>query len=157
MKDDIKFRVNGIEWKIKIVDMNDEALKMGADDYRAGITHYSEGTVYIQREMIEGEESLLRTLLLHELVHVYQMSYGMLQVMWDTEVVADFVSVHIKNIMRTYYEIMVDINKIKKSDCLKEILDNQEKEFIEYNIKYKPKHMAEDFIEENMEHIPRID
>jgi predicted metal-dependent hydrolase len=121
---EIKFKINGMQWYLEIVDANDKGLKIG-DDYRIATTHYEEAVIYVQEELFEADESLIRQVLIHEIVHAYQMSYGMLQIEWSEEIVADFIAAHIKSILRTYYEIMSEIN----------------------NNEYEPKHMAEDYEE----------
>jgi len=103
---EIKFKVNNIEWTIEIVEYNDENLKMEENDYRMSVTHYNEAKIYVQKEVFDSDESLIRTILMHEITHAYELSYGMLQVFWDNEIVADFIGVHGKSILETYYEIM---------------------------------------------------
>ena len=158
---EIKFKINGIEWYLEIVDINDKGLKIEEGDYRVATIHYEETTIYVQEELFEADESLIRQVLIHEIVHAYQSSYGMLQIEWSEEIVADFIAAHIKSILRTYYEITSEIER----DNFEKIRQRIE----QIESKYSPKHMAEEkrFIECNADdvdnmfelynHIPRID
>lgn len=130
---EIKFKINEIQWYLEIVDMNDKGLKIEEGDYRVATIHYEEATIYVQKELFEADESLTRQVLIHEIVHAYQSSYGMLQIEWSEEIVADFIAAHIKSILRTYYEITSEIER-SNFEQIKKRIENE----------YSPKYIAED-------------
>lgn len=97
-----KIKVNNYEYKVKYVDRYDENLMMEDGKYHCGITDFIDKVIYIRGDL---KEEVGMSVLLHELTHAYIDGYGLMQVKWDDEVVADFIGAQMLNILKSVEEI----------------------------------------------------
>lgn len=87
----MKLLINNFEYELLFVNWNDENLKVEDNDYRSGMTNFKEKRIYIANNL--NKESLNYTLK-HEITHAIIDSYGMLQIEWNDEIVADFMAIY---------------------------------------------------------------
>ena len=102
----INIKINNFDYKIIFVKEKDDRLLMN-NSYHSGITDFIKKEIYIQEDL--PEQSLTYTIN-HELTHAVIDSFGMLQVEWNDEIVADFVAIH----LHTFKKIFEQINKQSK-------------------------------------------
>ena len=95
----LNIKINNFDYKIIFVKEKDDRLLMN-NSYHSGITDFIKKEIYIQEDL--PEQSMTYTLM-HELTHAVIDSYGMLQVEWNDEIVADFVAI--------YLPVFTDISK----------------------------------------------
>lgn len=95
MNNNIKININNIDYIFKIVEWNDERLKMEDGDFHFGVTNFKDKEIYIANNLSEQTK---RTTIIHEITHAFIDSFGMLQIDWNDEIVADFISAHLDNI-----------------------------------------------------------
>lgn len=121
----INILVNNISWNIEFVDEFDDNLLMDDGYHHCGITNYKTKTVYINKNLIQ---SVLLDTLIHELTHVYIESYGLLQIEWNDEIVADFMSHNGISIFKLVEEVVEKINKSMQSDtAIQKVKDELER------------------------------
>ena len=101
----MKLKINKFEYELLFVDSKDECLNVGDNDYRSGITDFRKKKIYIAKDL--NNDSYKYTLM-HELTHAIIDSYGLLQIEWNDEIVADFMAIY--------------------SNILKDLLDKVDKE-----------------------------
>lgn len=87
-----KIKINGLEWKVYLVDQNHPKL---ADKNAYGITYFRECEIYIDSEL---PAPLLKQIVIHELVHAIAFSYGVVLVGAAEEGFCDFVAAHFDEI-----------------------------------------------------------
>ena len=104
-------KINNYEYKIRIVKWNDRNLMMEDGKYHFGVTNFKDKEIYIANNL--KAEAFMNTMI-HELIHAYIDSYGLLQIKWDDEIVADFVSTYLENIGNTLEEISKKLEKGRK-------------------------------------------
>ena len=107
-----KVKINNIDYGIKVIDWDDERLRMPDGDYHFGVTNFKEKEIYIANNL--KDETMTNTLI-HELTHAFIDSYGLLQVEWNDEIVADFMGAHLENIVNTLQEISDEMTKEKEN------------------------------------------
>lgn len=105
-------RINNIDYVLKIIKWNDERLRMPDGDFHFGVTNMKEKEIYIANNL---PEQTLENTLRHEIIHAYIDAYGMLQVEWNDEIIADFIAAHFKNIIITLEIITNKIMEEKKA------------------------------------------
>ena len=103
-----KVKINNIDYGIKVIDWDDERLRMPDGDYHFGVTNFKEKEIYIANNL--KDETMTNTLI-HELTHAFIDSYGLLQVEWNDEIVADFMGAHLENIVNTLQEISDEMTR----------------------------------------------
>lgn len=103
-----KVKINNYEYKVCIVGPNNDKLMMPDGKYHCGVTHYIENEIYIANNL--PSETFINVLI-HELTHAYIDSYGMSQVEWTEEIVADFVGTYLRNILETLGEIQKQLER----------------------------------------------
>lgn len=91
----MKLKINNFEYELHFVEWNDEHLNMGDNDYRSGMTYFKEKEIYIANNLKKDSYDYT---LKHELTHAIIDSYGMLQIQWNNEVVADFMAIYSKTL-----------------------------------------------------------
>lgn len=106
-------KINNYEYKVKYLEEYDDRLMMEDEKYHCGITDFIKKEIYIREDLQEEVES---SVLIHELVHAYIDSYGMLQVKWDDEIVADFVGAQMMNILESLEEIGLQKERQKRME-----------------------------------------
>ena len=104
----INIKINNFDYKIIFVKEKDDRLLMN-NSYHSGITDFIKKEIYIQEDL--PEQSMTYTLM-HELTHAVIDSYGMLQVEWNDEIVADFVAI--------YIPVFTDISKQMEKQQVKD-------------------------------------
>lgn len=95
----MNIKINNFDYKIIFVKEKDDRLLMN-NSYHSGITDFIKKEIYIQEDL--PKQSMTYTLM-HELTHAVIDSYGMLQVEWNDEIVADFMAI--------YLPVFTDISK----------------------------------------------
>lgn len=103
----LNIKINNFDYKIIFVKEKDDRLLMN-NSYHSGITDFIKKEIYIQEDL--PEQTLTYTLT-HELTHAVIDSFGMLQVEWNDEVVADFVAI--------YLPVFSDISKQMEKQSMK--------------------------------------
>lgn len=102
----MKIIINKWEYEITLVKEDDEILKMDDGFYHSGITDLKEQKIYIQRGL--NSQQLWYTVV-HELTHAYLQAYGMLQVDYTDEIVADIMGIYGKDIIENAKEVITHI------------------------------------------------
>ena len=101
----MKLKINNFEYKIYFVNYNDEHLDIGDNDYRSGMTYFKEKEIYIANNLKRDSYDYT---LKHELTHAIIDSYGLLQIEWNDEIVADFMAIYSKIL----YELLEILDKV---------------------------------------------
>lgn len=81
--------VNGIDWKIKLVNCNSEFLRRSDGVITLGVTDCNVFTVYLCNELRSG---LLYNVLCHEMCHVFVFSFGYYMSIEEEERLAQFIA-----------------------------------------------------------------
>lgn len=102
----INIKINNFDYKIIFVKEKDDRLLMN-NSYHSGITDFIKKEIYIQEDLLEQSRTYT---LMHEITHAVIDSFGMLQVEWNDEIVADFVAIH----LHTFEKIFEQINRQSK-------------------------------------------
>lgn len=100
-------KIHNYTYKIHLVDEHNKNLIMD-DETHCGVTNFVTKDIYIRNDL--NDDSLKYTLY-HEIVHAYIDAYGLLQIDWNDEIVADFVANYMIDIFQTIEEIS---NKLRK-------------------------------------------
>ena len=100
-----KFKICGMNYKLKIVNCKDESLAIG-DSYRCGVCWKVEETIYIADNL---SEEIFKRVLLHELTHACVYGSGMSQVEWREENVCDFLETHFEEIETIYWKLIDEL------------------------------------------------
>ena len=87
----MKIKINNFEYKLYLVNWNNERLNVGDNDYRSGMTYFKEKEIYIANNLKKDSYNYT---LKHELTHAIIDSYGLLQIEWNDEIVADFMAIY---------------------------------------------------------------
>lgn len=66
-------KINGYRWKVELVDAEIEKMHPEPDSYNLGLTEYCEGVISIRKGI---NEIMMRSTVIHELVHAFLFSYG---------------------------------------------------------------------------------
>ncbi len=96
--------VNGIPWKIKFTDSNEDLYLRGAK--RLGIADRRKHTIYLD-DSLQGD--LLKKVLLHELTHAWLFSYGYNMSVEDEEFISSFVDTHAEDILERAESVLKDL------------------------------------------------
>jgi len=107
-------KINNFDYKIKIVEPNNENLLMPDGNYHHGVTRFKKKEIYIMEDLPQATRDFT---LRHELTHAFIDAYGLLQVDWDDEIVADFIGVYYPNITKALNEIYDKLNKKERKIC----------------------------------------
>ena len=111
-----KVRINNYEYKVCIVGPDNDKLIYNDGKYHCGMTHFVQKEIYIANNL--PNETFLNVLI-HELIHAYIDSYGMSQVEWNEEIIADFVGTYLLNIYETLGEIQKQLDVEERKKCKK--------------------------------------
>lgn len=90
----IQIRIHNNTYNIYFVEKHNKNLLID-EEIKCGITDYINKSIYIRNDL---NRDTFKYTLFHEIVHAYIDSYGLLQVEWNDEIVADFVANNIINI-----------------------------------------------------------
>lgn len=99
----MKIRINNWEYEITVVKEDDSILKMDDGYYHSGVTDLKEQKIYIQEGL--NSQQLWYTVV-HELTHAYLQAYGMLQIDYTDEIVADIMGIYSKDIIETANKVI---------------------------------------------------
>lgn len=105
-----RVKINRFEYKVKMLEWNDERLRMDDGELHFGVTDMKDKEIYLANNL---DEQTLTNTIIHEVTHAYIDSYGMLQVEWTDEILADFMATHLANICETLSEIEKGFSKEK--------------------------------------------
>lgn len=97
---------------IKVIEPDDDRLLMPDGHYHFGVTNFKEKEIYIANNL--KDETMTNTLI-HELTHAFIDSYGLLQVEWNDEIVADFVATYLENFVNILESISDNMQKEGKT------------------------------------------
>lgn len=117
-----KVKINEYNYKVRVVGWNNSHLLMRDGEYHFGVTDYKEKVIWLANNL--PEEAFINTLL-HEVTHAYIDSYGMLQVKWDDEIVADFLSTHVISMGRTLESIANQMEKEERRNAKRRTRKNR--------------------------------
>lgn len=85
------FRINGITWKLKLVQPNSDYLRRSDGSITLGMTDGNTNTVYINKRL---NDYMFNKVLCHELVHCICFSYEIYIDIQTEELIADFVATY---------------------------------------------------------------
>lgn len=102
-------KIHNNTYKVHFVDEKSEHLIMDDGETHSGTIDFVTKDIYIRNDL--NDDSLKYTLY-HEVTHAYIESYGLLQVEWNDEIVADFVANYMLDICKTIDEIASKIRKV---------------------------------------------
>ena len=97
-----RIKINNFNYKVRVVAPDNRNLLMEDGRYHFGVTEYREKEIYIANNL--PAETFQNTLI-HELTHAIIDAYGLLQIKWDDEVVADFVATYMFNMSEILDEV----------------------------------------------------
>ena len=100
--------IHNYTYKIHLVDEHNKNLIMDDGEIHCGTTNFITKDIYIRNDL--NDDSLKYTLY-HEIIHAYIDAYGLLQIDWNDEIVADFIANYMIDIFQTIEEIS---NKLRK-------------------------------------------
>ena len=89
--------INNWKYEIYVVEEDDDVLQMDDGYYHSGVTDMKEQRIYLQKGL--NEQQMWYTVV-HELTHAYLQAYGLLQVEYTDEVIADIMGIYGKNILK---------------------------------------------------------
>lgn len=96
------FKINGIDWQIKLVSANHPAIRRATGEYTLGACDDITRTIYISEWVPQYK---LKKVLCHEITHAAMFSYNVFMTVDQEELIADLIA--------TYGEEIIDItNKI---------------------------------------------
>lgn len=105
----IQVKIHNNTYNVHLIDEHSKYLVMDDGETHSGITDFVTKNIYIRNDL--NDDSLKYTLY-HEITHAYIESYGLLQVDWNDEIVADFVANYMIDIFRTIDEIASKLRKV---------------------------------------------
>ena len=98
----MEIKINENKYIVKILEENDERLKMEDGEYHSGVCDMRKKEIYIMKGL--GIDAARYTVK-HELVHAYLDSYGFLQVEYTDEIIADFIAIYGRKIEKAFNEV----------------------------------------------------
>ena len=96
-------------YNIHLINKNSKYLVMDDGEVHSGVTDFITKDVYIRNDL---NDSSLKYTLYHEITHAYIESYGLLQIDWNDEIVADFVANYMIDILGTIDEITSKLRRV---------------------------------------------
>lgn len=101
----VEFNIGSLKWAVCFVPSDNEGLKGDSGESALGMTYYKTCHIYIDNTM---QTALLRSTVIHELVHAFSFSYGvhLLANEETEESVADFFATFGDEIIRLADQIM---------------------------------------------------
>lgn len=105
----IQIKIHNNTYNVHLVDEHSKYLIMDDGESHSGITDFVTKDIYIRNDL--NDDSLKYTLY-HEITHAYIESYGLLQVDWNDEIVADFVANYMIDIFKTIDEITSKLRRM---------------------------------------------
>lgn len=99
----MELKIHNNTYNLYFVDEHDDRLLMPDNEYHTGVTNFTKKEIYIRNNL---NVDSYRYTVVHELTHAIIDSYGLLQVDWNDEIVADFIANY-------YYDIIEILTKIE--------------------------------------------
>lgn len=101
----VVFNIGSLKWAISFVPSDNEGLKGDSGEAALGMTYYRTCHIYVDNTM---QPTLIRSTVIHELVHAFSFSYGIHLLANDEteESVADFFGTFGDEIIRLADQIM---------------------------------------------------
>jgi hypothetical protein len=117
-----KIKIHNNEYEIIFVSNKDDNLLMSDGEYHSGVTDFRNKKIYIADNL--NKYSYCYTLL-HELTHAIIDSYGLLQVDWNDEIVADFIGNYYITICNLLDNIVNDYKKENKKETFEKFIKKE--------------------------------
>lgn len=105
----IQVKIHNNIYNVHLVNEHSKYLVMDDGEAHSGVTDFVAKDIYIRNDL--NDDSLKYTLY-HEITHAYIESYGLLQVDWNDEIVADFVANYMIDILGTIDEITSKLRRV---------------------------------------------
>ena len=105
----IQVKIHNNIYNVHLVNEHSKYLVMDDGEAHSGVTDFVTKGIYIRNDL--NDDSLKYTLY-HEITHAYIESYGLLQVDWNDEIVADFVANYMIDILGTIDEITSKLRRV---------------------------------------------
>ena len=105
----IQVKIHNNIYNVHLVNEHSKYLVMDDGEAHSGVTDFVTKDIYIRNDL--NDDSLKYTLY-HEITHAYIESYGLLQVDWNDEIVADFVANYMIDILGTIDEITSKLSMV---------------------------------------------
>lgn len=100
------FRINGIDWKLRLVKPNSGYLHRSDGSITLGMTDGNTNTVYINNKL---DDYMFNKVLTHELVHCICFSYDIYIDIQTEELIADFVATYGFEIIELVEQIITNV------------------------------------------------
>lgn len=104
----MQVKIHNNIYNIHLINKNSKCLVMDDGEVHSGVTDFITKDIYIRNDL---NDSSLKYTLYHEITHAYIESYGLLQIDWNDEIVADFIANYMIDIFETIDEIS---NKLRR-------------------------------------------
>lgn len=104
----MQVKIHNNIYNIHLINKNSKYLVMDDGEVHSGVTDFITKDIYIRNDL---NDSSLKYTLYHEITHAYIESYGLLQIDWNDEIVADFIANYMIDIFKTIDEIS---NKLRR-------------------------------------------
>lgn len=105
----MQVKIHNNIYNIHLINKNSKYLVMDDGEVHSGVTDFITKDIYIRNDL---NDSSLKYTLYHEIIHAYIESYGLLQIDWNDEIVADFVANYMIDILGTIDEITSKLRRV---------------------------------------------
>lgn len=105
----MQVKIHNNIYNIHLINKNSKYLVMDDGEVHSGVTDFITKDIYIRNDL---SDSSLKYTLYHEITHAYIESYGLLQIDWNDEIVADFVANYMIDILGTIDEITSKLRRV---------------------------------------------
>ncbi len=105
----MQVKIHNNIYNIHLINKNSKYLVMDDGEVHSGVTDFITKDIYIRNDL---NDSSLKYTLYHEITHAYIESYGLLQIDWNDEIVADFVANYMIDILETIDEITSKLRRV---------------------------------------------
>lgn len=90
------FKINNIDWKVKLVSPNHPKIKRSDGSYTYGSCDDNTKTIYISQSVPRGK---IKKVICHEVTHAAMFSYGVELSLEQEEIIADLIATYGKEII----------------------------------------------------------
>lgn len=105
----MQVKIHNNIYNIHLINKNSKYLVMDDGEVHSGVTDFITKDIYIRNDL---NDSSLKYTLYHEITHAYIESYGLLQIDWNDEIVADFVANYMIDILGIIDEITSKLRRV---------------------------------------------